>query len=197
MIKNFVKPGVKYGVLLSGGLDSAVLLCLMIKDGLSQGFVPDIKIFTIPKHDGAQLYIADIILFISQRFAISLPTTVLVGNPDVYHRIQSSTAILDIFKKYPEVDYVVLGTNQNPPIMIEGTAPDRVTQSEHPKILLPFIDLYKNDILSLMYQESLTGLIGLTHSCTEQQVGRCNRCFQCNERAWAFNQLNKTDIGLL
>lgn len=195
MIKNFVKPNVKYGVLLSGGLDSAVLLCLMIKDGLTQGFIPDIKLFTIPKHDGAELYIQDIIFFISKRFAISLPNTILVGNPNVYHRIQSSTAILDILKNYPDVDYIVLGTNQNPPVELKGTAPDRVTSSNHLKILLPFIDLYKSDIVSLMYQEELTGLIGITHSCTEQKIGRCNKCWQCNERAWAFNQLNKIDIG--
>lgn len=197
MIKQFVKPNTKYGLLLSGGLDSAILFYLMLKDGLSNGFFPDIKIFTIPKHDGSELYIQDIIFFMSQQFDIAVSSTTLVGDPNAPHWEQSKTAVIEILNTHLDVDFIVLGTNQNPPVTLPGTAPNRVTQSEHPKVLLPFIDLYKTDILSVVYDENITGLINITHSCTEQKIGRCNKCWQCNERAWAFAQLNKQDTGTL
>jgi len=57
--------------------------------------------------------------------------------------------------------------------------------------------LYKHNILEFMYAGNQEDLIDITHSCTEQQIGRCNKCWQCTERAWAFKQLDKTDTGIL
>jgi len=57
--------------------------------------------------------------------------------------------------------------------------------------------LYKHNILEFMYAGNQEDLIDITHSCTEQQVGRCNQCWQCTDRAWAFKQLDKTDTGQL
>ena len=51
------KPDNTYGILLSGGIDSAILLYLLIKEN------PNIQIqpFTIAKADGAYLYADPII----------------------------------------------------------------------------------------------------------------------------------------
>jgi len=58
-------------------------------------------------------------------------------------------------------------------------------------------DLFKDSILSMMYDNKQEDLINITHTCTEQQHGRCRQCWQCTERKWAFKQLNKEDTGLL
>jgi 7-cyano-7-deazaguanine synthase in queuosine biosynthesis len=91
-----------------------------------------------------------------------------------------------------------IGINQNPPELdsLPG-APDRDKKSNDPKIIFPFVDMYKDQILQLMYENDQEDLIDITHSCTEQQVGRCNRCWQCQERAWAFRRHNKQDTGTL
>jgi hypothetical protein len=182
-----------YGILLSGGLDSAILLYLLVSVN------PKIKIqpFTISKTDGAYLYADPIIEHFNSKFNLSIPKTIVVGDPTVHHRLQSTTAVTDIFEKHP-VDTLYIGINQNPPELskLDG-APKRNTKSNDPRIVFPFVDLYKHNILQFMYDANQEELINITHSCTEQQVGRCNQCWQCTERKWAFKQLDKTDTGTL
>lgn len=182
-----------YGILLSGGIDSAILLYLLIKVN------PNIQIqpFTIAKTDGAYLYADPIIAHFNKKFNLMIPQTIVVGDPTVYHRLQSTTAVREIFEKYP-VDYLYIGLNQNPPELANlPGAPVRDTKSTNPQIILPFVDLYKHNILEFMYADNQEDLIDITHSCTEQSVGRCNQCWQCTERAWAFEKLNKIDTGTL
>jgi hypothetical protein len=182
-----------YGILLSGGLDSAILLYLLINVN------PQIKIqpFTIAKTDGAYLYVDPVIEHFNRKFNLSIPKTIQVGDPTVYHRQQSITAVKDIFENHP-IDTLFIGINQNPPELANlNGAPKRNTKSNDPRIVFPFVDLYKHNILEFMYANNQADLIDITHSCTEQQIGRCNRCWQCKERAWAFKQLDKTDTGTL
>jgi hypothetical protein len=182
-----------YGILLSGGIDSAILLYLLIKENLNIQIQP----FTIAKTDGAYLYADPIIDHFNKKFNLMIPKTIVVGDPTVYHRLQSTTAVKEIFEKYP-VDYLYIGLNRNPPELANlPGAPVRDTKSTNPQIILPFVDLYKHNILEFMYDDNQEDLIDITHSCTEQSVGRCNQCWQCTERAWAFEKLNKIDTGTL
>ena len=181
-----------YGIMLSGGLDSAILLYLLIKEN------PLIKIqpFTIPKFDGSALYADPIIKHFNNKFGLAIPATIMVGDPTAHHRAQSITAVKDIFSKYP-VDILFNALNQNPPSLSDlPNAPNRVKKSDHPKMVLPFVDLYKDQIVQFMIDNGQEDLMVITHTCTEQTVGRCNKCWQCTERKWAFEQLDKEDIGV-
>jgi len=183
----------QYGIMLSGGLDSAVLLSLILLENKDINIQP----FTIAKTDGAYLYADPLIEHFNSKFKLAIPKTIQVGDPTVHHRQQSHTAVKEIFDKHP-VDYLFIGINQNPPELANLTgAPQRDTKSSNPRILFPFVDLYKHNILEFMYANSQEDLIDITHSCTEQKIGRCNCCWQCTERAWAFKQLDKMDTGTL
>lgn len=181
----------QYGIMLSGGLDSAVLLYLILKEN------KDIKIqlFTIPKHDGALLYINNIITYINTMCQVELPETIVVGNQNLSHAEQGPSAVKEIKQKY-DIDYLFFGSNRNPPITLEGTNPVRIRPSDA-SIICPFFDLYKTDIVNLAVEHGLQDLFKITHSCTEQQTTRCNTCWQCRERAWAFNTLHITDTGII
>lgn len=183
----------KYGIMLSGGLDSAILLYLLVKSNP----LIDIQPFTIPKKDGAILYANPVIEYINQFFNISIPSTISVGDPSVHHRLQSKIAVEEIFKNYT-IDTLFIAINQNPPDLenLPG-APIRDKKSDNAKISFPFVDLYKDDILKMIIEENQLRLINLAHSCTELSDGRCNKCWQCNERSWAFNKLNLSDSGTL
>ena len=52
----------KIGVLLSGGMDSALLLYLLAKH-----FPNEIQPITVPKHDGAANYVKDIIDWVKKK----------------------------------------------------------------------------------------------------------------------------------
>lgn len=190
-----IQPNAVYGILLSGGLDSAVLLYLFLKTCQDEKISPVIRPFTIPKTDGSYLYVASVISWMIEHFDLEIPHYTLVGDPTLHHRAQSTSAIQDIFNKFPKTDYIIVGINQNPPEDIGAEGPVRDTKSDNARILVPFVDLYKTHIVDLIYEHNLQGLLDITHSCTEQRIGRCMQCFQCLERAWAFEQLNQTDIG--
>lgn len=181
----------QYGIMLSGGLDSAVLLYLILKEN------KDIKIqpFTIPKHDGALLYIKSIIAYINTKCQVELPETIVVGNQNLAHNEQGPSAVKEIRQKH-SIDHLFFGSNKNPPVTIEGLNPVRIRPIDS-SVLCPFFDLYKTDIVNLAVEHGLQELFNITHTCTEQQVGRCNSCWQCRERAWAFNTLNIQDTGTL
>ncbi len=183
----------KYGILLSGGLDSAVLLYLLVRSNSSINLQP----FTIPKKDGSAVYAAMVVNHVNNKFNLAIPAPILVGNPDAHHTKQSTSAIVEIFHKY-KVDYLYMGVNSNPPELdsVEG-APKRFLNSPNPKLVYPFAHLIKDQVLKIMFDEDQSDLANVTHSCTEQRVGRCNQCWQCKERAWAFNKLHKTDTGTL
>lgn len=181
----------KYGILLSGGIDSAILLYLLIKENPKI----DIQPFTIDKIDGAALYANPVIDHFNKKFNLNIPKTIFVGNPTVHHRMQSTTAVVDILNNY-SVDYLFIGINKNPPELNNlPSAPKRDTRSSHKKIIFPFVDLYKDQILQFVFDNEQTELIDITHSCTEQKEGRCGLCWQCTERQWAFDKLKKTDTG--
>lgn len=186
----------QYGIMLSGGLDSAILLHLLLKENKNIKIQP----YTIPKHDGSHLYVSNIIQYFNNLFDIKIPDTILVGDPDVYHAKQSQVAVQEILEKY-KIDFLYFATNQNPTHSFDYSKypadgfPNRVKGSTHPKVLMPFINLYKDDILRILFENKQNQLIDLTHSCTEQKLGRCGNCFQCNERSWAFTQLQQIDTG--
>lgn len=181
----------RYGILISGGLDSAILLALLLKQQPAINIQP----YTIPKHDGSSLYVNTIITHLNNKYNTNLAQTIYVGDPDVHHRQQSTTAIVEIFNQYP-VDVLFNALNKIPLELKDlPGAPQRTSRSDDPKIALPFADMLKTEILQLMYNNDLEDLVELTHSCTERQMTRCRQCWQCTERAWAFAQLNRLDKG--
>jgi len=184
--------------MLSGGLDSAVLMYLILKENKNS----NIQSFSIPKYDGSHLFVRGILDYFEEQFNIVIPDTIIVGDPNAHHAQQSTRAMVEIFKDYTEIDFIYFATNQNPTHGFDytqyatGSYPNRVTESPHPKILMPFIEMYKDEILKIVFDNSQEKLLSLTHSCTEQKTGRCGQCFQCNERAWAFRQLDRIDPGI-
>jgi 7-cyano-7-deazaguanine synthase in queuosine biosynthesis len=184
-----IDKNIKYGIMLSGGLDSAVLLYLLYINGAT-----NIQPYTIDKADGSSMYASRVVEHLNRKFGIRLPLPILVGDPSVHHSLQSRTALTDIFTNY-SVDLLFNALNKNPDEMNElPGAPKRAT-SAPPKVVLPFVDLYKTHIIELMYELGQEDLLNVTHSCTEQSIGRCGECWQCQERAWAFKQLSKQDTG--
>lgn len=192
-----VAPNFHYGIMLSGGLDSAVLLYLMLEDFKQKELPVRIQPFTIPKADGATLYIGPILNFMAKRFNFDLPMTILVGDPMSAYNMQSTTAVIDVRRAHTYIKQTFFATNQNPPnVELPGVAPKRIKESKDADLAFPFLKLHKAHIVDLAEQFGLQELYDITHSCTQLRNERCNECWQCNERKWAFTELNLTDTGV-
>lgn len=190
----------RYGILLSGGIDSAVLLFAILAEYKQRSVEPNIQIFSIPKSDGSTACVPGILEFLNTKFGTHLPLQpTFVGDTTLPHGEMNVSAFHEIFGsgKY-QIDFLFNAVNQNPPepFKMRGMYPNRVTApSASGKSIRPFLTLYKTHVMDLMVQLGAQELLNLTHTCTEQSVGRCNECFQCDERAWALDQINQIDIG--
>lgn len=186
------QQSVPYGIMLSGGLDSAVLLYLMLKDCPTASIQP----FYIAKHDGSHNYIPGIISYLENVFQAKLPKPIQVGTPDIHHTVINQTGIREALIKYPNIRYLYIGINQNPPQPWGNPNwifPVRPTENTNPRLVMPFMMLYKTHIVDILLQENQRELLKLSHTCTEQPVGNCGVCFQCGEREWALEQLGVQD----
>jgi 7-cyano-7-deazaguanine synthase in queuosine biosynthesis len=185
-----------YGLMMSGGLDSTVLLYLMLRACPTASIQP----FYIAKHDGSYAYIDGIIEYVNLLFNSRLPEPIKVGSPDIHHTQINQTGIRHVLLKYPEIEKLFIGINQNPPQPWgdpKWEFPNRPTSNNNPRLEMPFMMLYKTHIVDLVNQFEIQALANLTHTCTEQVSGRCLKCFQCSERMWAYQTLGLTDHGKL
>lgn len=184
----------RYGIMLSGGLDSAVLLHMLIQNG----YAPNLQPFTIPKIDGSHYHAANVISHFNTKYGINLPPTIVVGDITVHHRQMSATAGKEIKEKHSDKCEILFNAlNQVHPELLDGRHPDRTRSEPSPRIKLPFIDLYKTHIVDFMFQLGIGDIMAITHSCTDMADTRCNLCWQCGERAWAFAKLLKEDQGTI
>lgn len=173
------------GIMLSGGMDSALLLYL-----IASTFKNKVVTFTVPKTDGAAIYVNGIIDWVNKKTNRDILYSKLIGNPFINHSAIINNAIKQIKNDY---DVLYFAGNSYPDNILPN-GPKR-TRRYNPKHVQPFFNCYKTDIVRAYIEYDLMELLSLTHTCTEQLVGRCNKCWQCRERIWAFNEVGIIDTS--
>ena len=182
------------GAMLSGGMDSALMLYLILKE---KPLDTKLTVFNVPNtKDNARYFSTNIISFLENKFNFSIPIQ-HIGDTTLSHDKMINYSGKHILEN-KLVDVLYVGINQNPPIDHFVSGPTRRHPSEPiPKNLaFPFIHLYKTHILEIYKQLDILELADITHSCTENTRERCNICFQCQERAWAYKELGLIDRGI-
>lgn len=177
------------GVMLSGGMDSALVLYLVLRELKPSN---KLTVFNVPNHQcNSTAYSQNIVKHLEQLFNTSINLKSFGLGQLPHDKIVNLPAQLIIQKKL--VDVLFSGANQNPPIPLPENvkAPWRADPTGViPEYLsLPFIHLYKKHILEIYQKFDMLQLAYITHSCTEASEHRCNKCFQCFERQWAFDEL--------
>lgn len=178
----------RIGVMLSGGMDSALLLYLLGKHTTNE-----IKCFTVKKHDGADLYVDGIVDWINIKLQKNIPYSFRVGNPNLHHE---QIIVNALYLVRNECEVVYLAGNKYPENILPN-GPRRIRVGTGKSVRQPFFDYFKTDILRTYVHDDILDLLQFTHTCTEQCSGRCNVCWQCKERQWAFNELGLKDISIL
>lgn len=179
---------------VSGGADSAILLYIIAKMNKEQGTNHKIIPFTVPRPDGGANYSPIIVSWVANKLQTEIPEPMVVGDGNLPHNVVVKVVIKDLMDS-GEYDFLYVAENKIPPDDIGGLAPVRASQPNYKRVALPFWGVTKDCTLDLYYKENIPELLELSHSCTEITEGRCNKCFQCNERSWAFSKLGITDPG--
>lgn len=182
-------PEERVGVFVSAGTDSTLLLFLLLRENITAK--KQLTLFCIPKHDGAADYIHACVNAVCERVGAQRPPLFFVGNPDWDHTYIVQRAWGEVATR-GIVDKIFLADNIPPKAHLPGLQPIR-GRSTDPKICQPFFEKTKDELIALYYEHEIEDLLKLTHTCTEQREGFCDKCWQCSERAWAFERLGKTD----
>jgi hypothetical protein len=185
----------KIHILLSGGMDSAILLYLLSKENILSGRNLPIKCYTMSPNKSLLVtnrvlkWFNDRDIFVKhQRF----------GKRGYIIKFVVDTILL------LERGYVYTGCNKvlvdefTPTVYIEGDTPPARGSAHSEYHIRPFIDMDKSQIMDIYIKENILDLLKLTNSCGALIGGKtqCGGCYFCMERAWAAKKLNLTDTPL-
>ena len=190
------------GIMLSGGLDSCLLLTMMCEVFDRQTYI----LFTMDKPDGSAKWAEKIIDFVSERYPTNdyYQQIIQGGDADEIQElgITGKLGFTDIVNNYyGNLGILYSGNTENPPIELDRNTgePDRSAalraQEKWDKFVMPFAHLNKSHMIELAHKFNFDHVFTLTHTCTERPRGRCGVCWQCRERQWGFSENNLKDPG--
>ncbi len=179
----------KIGVLVSGGMDSALLYFLLMKLNLESGNTYRIKPYTILRKEGSRNYAIKVIDWIHDYFSLPRTQLNIVGDNSLPEIQQVESGVREILAR--KIDYVYVGIIKSRPEHSIGW--NRYEFKESLRIRYPFLDLEKCHVLDLFRSFDTLDLLNYTHSCAVDEINHCGVCNGCNERSWAFDVLEIKD----
>ena len=189
-VRDSIPQGKRIGVCVSGGWDSAVLWHIVYEECKRRG--QSCRPYTVPKIDGAVNYANKVLEWSGYPGVTNVVGNVTAQDPSTY----VTSGIYEIFKKqYADIVYVAVTK------YYDGMEPEHERQhasqyNAEDICLQPFSNLTKDKTVQMAFNLGIAeDIMPITHSCTERDEGRCGYCPWCKERKWAFEQVNKIDIG--
>jgi len=183
---NFIPNDIsKIGVMVSGGLDSSLLLYLITKENKDKGFPVEVVTLTVHRPDNAKDHAKRIISLVERLNNITLQN-IEVGDPNTSPDLQVISGIKDsIMNK--DIPLVFIATTAIPEHLKDARdVPQRDTK-EYLRLSQPWGHETKDSIVEYVVRNKLEVLIKHSHSCTGLQLGQCGRCYNCLERKWALD----------
>jgi hypothetical protein len=182
--------GKQVGVFISGGIDSALLYYLLLKENQNRSH--NIQPLVIARKEGSRYFARPIIDKINQLLGIDIPTK-RVGNTSLPEPQQVTSAVEQAFRLL-KLEEIFVGLIYN---RVEHTIGfDPIPVPELAGLHTPFKHLEKSHIISIYYQLGIQHLLEYTHSCDQSETTPCGTCNGCRERAWGFAELSLTDPRL-
>jgi len=194
------------GINLSGGVDSALILYLLMRYSSSK-----IHAFTIASEQKFRVNSNVAVNVINK--CIDLTNNLNIEHHTIYHPVQNEKllhTLPKLFLKNRSIDMVYTGVTANPPIDICNTFNEErvvIRDYEFDKAVLfdnesyynPWANCHKKDIASMYnHFDLLNTLFPLTRSCeylkadsstTVAHNYHCGKCWWCQERMWGFGRL--------
>ena len=157
LVKIELDPTKKTGVLLSGGMDSSIMLFLILTEIKEKNLDINLTVYNVPnKNDNAAVHSKRVIDFLENYFCTKINFS-SIGNGDLPSlKLINLPAKILLFSK--KVDVLYSGQNQFPPEAQEWESYKKSLNSfsrrdpdlpELDNVKYPFIRLYKHHILEL------------------------------------------------
>jgi hypothetical protein len=182
----------RIGVLVSGGLDSALLYYLIRKLTLTDNRFSVVP-YTITRNDGSSRYAQPVIDYVHEILGIEQQYATKLDIDETDSELQVAAGMRELGNTDRNLIYIGIIQTLEEHALHGVPKPYVPTNSE--RFNYPLKDLNKAHIVQLIIQLGLEKLFTLTHSCVYDIDTPCGHCNRCNERAWAFTQLGLIDPG--
>ncbi len=196
----------RIGLYLSGGLDSAALLCLILTElkSINKLSTP-ITCFTVNKSDCFNQYSIQVLEQIQKHFNIDHIEHVIFDNDQVTDKWLNPrneigpNAIKYVANYHKNMTVYMACNRMAPEEYVTYTYPmltDHGYNKNNVYYNSPFLFLHKPQMLDIFFKLEVEHIIKYCHSCVLQEVEKCGICYSCEERAWGFEMLKKQDPAI-
>jgi hypothetical protein len=183
----------KIAVLVSGGIDSAILYYIIQKAISESSLNYTCTPFTILRKEGSPIYAPLVIQYVNSLFNIPFIELNIVGDNLLEEHLQVGSAEKEIHKDFL-ANILYVGLIETLEIHTIGWLPPyNPIETENTKY--PLKNLSKPHVIDLFYQLGQQKLLEFTHSCVFADK-MCLNCNGCTERQYGFNKLGKIDPRL-
>lgn len=185
----------KIGLFMSGGIDSATLLGMIITDLKTTNRNIPITAYTTFKNTREQDYTPRIIKLISEHYNVTIEHVNNLPNRQEFLKegVADPKNMVDVYNQHSGKITIYAANNNQAPETFDIFKHRTLQYTQQPNICSPFLNSKKTQIIDIMYQLQLDFLLPYTHSCARWPVGNCNDCYNCEERQWAFDILGKNN----
>lgn len=173
-------PAGRVGIFVSGGLDSAILYHLILKE--NKDVVPLLILKNNEQYNRAWAVVQYL-----QQLHNAHCEPILLRNKEIRAAIREAIGY--------GFNLMYLGVIKELEEFLVGWEPNNFADTDW--VVGPFKDMDKSQIIQLVIDNNVEQLFSISHSCAELPIGRCNHCNRCRERAWGFSQLGLTDPGVM
>jgi len=185
----------RIGVLVSGGIDSAILYYLLLLENQFRGNRHKILPISLIRKEGSKYFSSLVVGAVNQQFSIPFAEPQLFGNNTLPEEKQIKSLVDQALAK--DFDTVYAGVIEQLPQHMVDWQP--IPSKETARFKTPFQSVNKSHIIDMVIKFKQETMFYITHSCADAdyQVGRCGRCNGCNERTWGFKELGLCDPGVI
>ena len=191
------------GLLLSGGLDSSVVLHLLNQVNKNSHYY----IFTMNKEDDSVDHVTELLRY--HKFNSNTYERITIDLSE-YGTAKESRGAWDFIKEnyWDKIDVLYNGNTGPPPresnffVSFERQpqyfyrSKSKEASKKYKKFKMPFIEFDKRHTVWMANYFALQNIIKYSHTCTAWAQGSCGECWQCLERQWGFKSHGLTDIGI-
>jgi hypothetical protein len=183
----------RIAMFISGGIDSALLYFLLLEENKKLDNLHEITPFSIIRKEGSRYFANLVVAHVHSFYNIPYQDPIIVGDNTLPEHQQVKSGAYDA--RALGYDIVYLGLIEQLPQHMIGWFP--IPYKESDRFKAPMHLLNKSHIIDLVIKLNQQSLFYITHSCSTQEIGRCNICNGCNERKWGFDQLNQIDPSII
>ena len=197
--ENFIPEGSKkIGLMVSGGLDSALMLYLLTKEIKDKNLTVDFETYTIRQDVKASLvHSKNIINVIEKLNNVEIKNTSF-WNPEAHSDYEIVFGVIGALNKEHitgrPLSVLFMATTSVPEELAnEPGAPYRNRKSTF-AVEQPWGDVSKDNIVKYIKENNLQILIENSLSCTNSKSTHCGHCWNCKERKWALDLNNQEEL---